>query len=108
MNEGARRSIVERGKSLLPVGLTEVHGRFERGEMVSISETVSGEFARGLVNYGSDDLHRIAGLKSAQIERVLGYRDFDEVVHRDNLARTDVADSQSPQLMDAEGRCQRS
>lgn len=108
VNEGARRSIVERGKSLLPVGLTEVHGRFERGEMVSISETVSGEFARGLVNYGSDDLHRIAGLKSAQIERVLGYRDFDEVVHRDNLARTDVSDMQSTQLVDEEERCQRS
>ena len=88
VNEGAMRSIVENGKSLLAVGIVGVSGAFDVGDMVSLREERVGEFARGLVNYRSQDINKVMGLRSNQIEKALGFRDFDEVVHRNNLVRT--------------------
>ena len=80
----ARSALAEKSKSLLPSGVRAVSRVFEPGDVVSL---VAGgaEFARGLTNYGSRELERIKGLKTAQIEAVLGYKPADEVVHRDNL-----------------------
>jgi glutamate 5-kinase len=63
----------------------EVDGQFRAGEVVALTEFDGQEFARGLVNYDAEELRRIRGAKTAEIEKALGYKGFDEVVHRDNL-----------------------
>jgi glutamate 5-kinase len=73
------------GRSLLPRGLTGVDGSFEFGDAVDVVAPRGEVLARGLVNYGSDALARIAGRHTSEIAGVLGAKDFDEVVHRDNL-----------------------
>jgi len=87
VDEGASKALMEGGKSLLPVGVTEVEGDFEAGDVVSVIAESGGrrEIARGLVNYASSDLRRIKGCKSKDIPKRLGHRDFDEAIHRDNL-----------------------
>ena len=85
VDAGAREALVRLGRSLLPSGVKEVSKGFAAGDVVSLVAEGS-EFARGLTNYGSEDLKRIRGLKTSQIEQVLGGKPADEVVHRDNLA----------------------
>ncbi|HYB71209.1 MAG TPA: glutamate 5-kinase [Candidatus Bathyarchaeia archaeon] len=85
VDAGAKKALTERGKSLLPSGLVEVDGQFHAGEVVALSEFDGPEFARGLVNYDADELRRIRGSKTKDIEKALGYKGFDEVIHRDNL-----------------------
>lgn len=85
VDDGAREALCHRGSSLLPSGLTEVRGEFERGEAVEIAGADGRPFARGLAGYGAAELARLRGLRSADIERVLGYKYLDEIVHRDDL-----------------------
>jgi glutamate 5-kinase len=85
LDAGARRAVVEHGRSLLPKGITEVGGRFGAGDCVSCIDPEGTEIARGLVNYGSEDLARIKGRHTDEIQSILGYRLGDEVVHRDDL-----------------------
>ena len=77
------------GKSLLPAGVTEVVGTFERGDLVTLHGPDRVIRGRGLVAYASDDARQISGLKSREIETALGYRGRDEIVHRDDLVRAD-------------------
>ena len=79
-----------RGKSLLPSGVITVEGDFERGEPVDLVGPGGQTFARGLVTYSATELRRLAGRKSADIESLLGYRDLDEAVHRDDTALLEV------------------
>ncbi|WP_440997281.1 glutamate 5-kinase [Arhodomonas sp. SL1] len=85
LDAGAARVLREDGRSLLPVGVTRVDGRFIRGEMVTCVDPQGREVARGLVNYGSQDARRLVGVPSSRIEAVLGYVDEPELIHRDNL-----------------------
>ncbi|HEY7435649.1 MAG TPA: glutamate 5-kinase [Methylomirabilota bacterium] len=85
VDAGAKKALTERGTSLLPSGLVEVAGEFHAGEVVSLTQLDGQEFARGLVNYDSGELRRIRGAKTKDIEKALGYKGFDEVIHRDNL-----------------------
>lgn len=85
VDEGARKALVERGKSLLASGITRVEGEFQAGDMVGIGGDDGSEFCRGLVNYSSGELAKIQGEKTDRIEAILGYKYYDEVVHRDNL-----------------------
>jgi len=85
VNEGAKKMIRERGKSLLAVGITGVVGSFASGDMVKILDADGNQIARGFVNYSADEVEKIRGRKSSNIESILGYKDFDEVVHRDNM-----------------------
>ncbi len=82
---GARSALLHRGKSLLPAGITDVEGQFDAGASVRIVDGAGEVIARGLVNYGSDDIRRIMRHKSTEIAALLGHKDFDEVIHRDNL-----------------------
>ena len=84
LDAGAVRALSE-GKSLLPVGVLEVQGEFERGAALACLSPAGKEVARGLVNYGSSDARRIARHASAEIEALLGYIDEPEMIHRDNL-----------------------
>lgn len=86
VDEGARRAVVEQKKSLLPSGIRAVQGDFDKGDPVDLADEAGTVFARGLSAYDADELRRIAGRKSSEIEAVLGYRYLDEAVHRDDLA----------------------
>ena len=84
VDDGAMRALSS-GKSLLPAGVTEVAGDFRRGDVVDVRDRGGRMLARGLVAYAAEDARRIAGRKSAEIERLLGFRGRDEIVHRDDL-----------------------
>jgi glutamate 5-kinase len=92
VNVGAKESLTTRGKSLLPVGIVKVEGDFEVGDLVSLVDAHGNEFARGLTNYSSADTTKIIGLRTSQIAKALGDKDFDEVVHRDNLVVISMRD----------------
>ncbi|MCC7257721.1 MAG: glutamate 5-kinase [Gammaproteobacteria bacterium] len=85
IDEGAERALAA-GRSLLPVGVVAVAGRFGRGDAVTIRNRDGRDLARGLVAYDSDEARRIQGRRSDEVEALLGYRGRDELVHRDNLA----------------------
>jgi glutamate 5-kinase len=85
IDEGAERALAA-GKSLLPVGVVAVEGSFGRGDAVTIRNRAGRDIARGLVAYGSDEARKIQGRRSEEIEQLLGYRDRDELIHRDNMA----------------------
>lgn len=82
---GAAKALKEQGKSLLAVGVKAVSGEFERGELVSCVDEAGLEVARGLINYGYSDAKLILGKSSAEFEKILGYADDAEIIHRDNL-----------------------
>ena len=88
LDAGATRVLQAEGRSLLPVGVTQVEGQFKRGEMVACLDPAGGEIARGLVNYDAQAAVKLAGRPSDQIESVLGYVTEPELVHRDNLVLT--------------------
>ena len=81
---------LRRGKSLLPAGVVDVAGNFERGDCVIIRTGSGAEAGRGLSAYASADIARIAGHKSGEIEAILGYRGRDEIIHRDDLVVTET------------------
>jgi glutamate 5-kinase len=85
VDAGARQAIESASKSLLAIGIVEVVGEFEKGDVVAIRDLSGQEFARGLSNYSTSDARLIAGLRTAQAREVLGSALYDEVVHRDNL-----------------------
>jgi len=85
VDEGAAEVLQKKGKSLLPSGVVRVEGRFDRGACVRICGPDGREFARGLSDYSSTEIARVAGRKSSEIEHILGYRYADVIVHRDNL-----------------------
>ena len=85
LDDGAVRALRTEGKSLLPIGVFEAAGEFERGEVVSCLDSQDREVARGLVNYGSADTRKILRSPSREIEARLGYVDEPELIHRDNL-----------------------
>ncbi|MCK5450842.1 MAG: glutamate 5-kinase [Candidatus Omnitrophica bacterium] len=85
IDEGAEKAIVEKKKSLLPSGIIKVDGTFSDGDVVEVISKERSVIARGLSNYSAVEISKIMGKKSAEIEKELGYKDYDEVVHRDNL-----------------------
>jgi glutamate 5-kinase len=89
VDAGARRALVEFGRSLLPSGVRTVQGQFRVGDPVDIAVDPGRPFARGLAGYGADEIRKIAGLKTSEIERALGYKYLDEIVHRDDLVVLD-------------------
>jgi glutamate 5-kinase len=89
LDAGACRAIVEQGKSLLPSGITRIEGHFEVGASVQCRCPGGQIVAAGLTNYSSTDLAQIRGRKSADIAAILGFRDSDEIIHRDNLVLFD-------------------
>jgi glutamate 5-kinase len=85
VDAGARRAVVEKGKSLLPSGVRSVEGKFDRGDAVRICDGEGREFAKGIAGYSCQELVRIMGRNSTEIETILGYKYGDEVIHRDNM-----------------------
>jgi glutamate 5-kinase len=89
IDEGAARALVERGRSLLPAGVVDVQGSFQIGDTVSCVDRSGRELARGLSAYPADAVKAIKGIGTREIERVLGYSNGDEVIHRDDLVLLD-------------------
>ena len=85
VDSGAAKAIRKQGRSLLPIGIVDVEGDFGVGAAVSCIDPDGVPFARGLVNYNATDVRKLIGLKTSQIEQRLGYKHYDEVIHRDNL-----------------------
>lgn len=85
LDAGAAQVLRDKGKSLLPVGVKTVKGRFTRGDMVVCVDPEGREIARGLVNYNTDEARKIIGKPSSDILELLGYKDDEELIHRDNL-----------------------
>jgi len=84
VDEGAVRALRD-GKSLLPAGVSQVKGRFDRGDAVLVRDPAGLEIARGIAAYSSSDAERIRGRRSSELEQLLGYRGRDEMIHRDDL-----------------------
>jgi glutamate 5-kinase len=88
IDEGAVKAILKNGKSLLPSGIVAVENDFGIGAAVEFQNQRNESLGIGLVNYSSNDINKIKGLKSSRIKQVLGHKSYDEVIHRDNLAIT--------------------
>jgi glutamate 5-kinase len=86
VDDGARAALMKNGGSLLAIGVLDVTGEFEKGDVVAVTNTAGQEFARGLANYTADDTRRVKGLKTDQLRTALeATAVYDEVIHRDNL-----------------------
>lgn len=85
VNYGAKKAILEKESSLLPVGVVDVVNEFKKGEVVSILDENEREIARGMVNYDSEDCKKIAGAHSDDIVKILGHKNYDAIVTRDNI-----------------------
>jgi glutamate 5-kinase len=85
IDDGAVKALLQGGKSLLPSGIISLSGNFEAGDAVYCLDSRGTRVAKGLTNYSSSEIEKIKGKKTSEIERILGYRYSDEVIHRDNL-----------------------
>ena len=85
INSGAIGMLTDKGKSLLSAGIIACEGDFREGDMVSIINEFGDQIAKGLTNYSCSEINQIMGKRSSEIERILGYKEFDEVIHRDNM-----------------------
>ena len=85
LDNGARDALLLKGKSLLPSGVTGIQGDFDIGDAVTCEDATGKAFAKGLTNYNSKEIAKIKGKKTGDIMAILGYKDYDEVIHRDNL-----------------------
>lgn len=86
VNDGAKKALTQEDSSLLPIGVLRVAGDFKRGDVVSIIDPQGFEFARGIANYNCSDCKRIIGQHSDKILQILGYKNYDALVTRDNIA----------------------
>jgi glutamate 5-kinase len=85
LDSGAVKVLKSDGKSLLAVGVKSVYGHFQRGELVTCVDQSGNEIARGLINYSNAETQKIAGKSSLEFEKILGYTDDPELIHRDNM-----------------------
>jgi glutamate 5-kinase len=85
LDAGALSAVCSKGKSLLPIGVREVTGSFQKGAVISLCNLEGEEFGRGLSNYSASDIAKIAGKKSESIIELLGILPYEEIIHRDNL-----------------------
>lgn len=88
VDDGAGKALIQKGKSLLATGITRVDDEFQMGEAVKILDKSGVEIGTGLVNYSSADIRKISGRHTCEIKTALGYKPYDEVIHRDNLVVT--------------------
>ncbi len=85
VDAGAKEALIKKNRSLLPSGVIGCTGRFNAGDTVGIVDENNREFARGITHYSSSEVNKIKGRKTEDVEEILGYKYYDELVHRDNL-----------------------
>ncbi len=92
LDKGAQEAVLRKGRSLLAAGVVELDGHFAKGDVVALRGPDGTEIARGLTNYGHEELVRIKGLRTSQIAGVLGECPYEEVIHRDNMVVTAIGE----------------
>ena len=85
LDSGAVQKLLEEGKSLLPIGVTDVGGDFGRGDVITCVDPTGKPIARGMSNYAITEVKRIMRKPSSEIAAILGYVEEVELIHRDNL-----------------------
>lgn len=85
VNDGAKKALLEKESSLLPIGVVEIKNEFQKGEIVALIDLEGQEFARGMINYDSKDTKKIIGVHSDKILEILGYKNYDALITRDNI-----------------------
>ena len=85
IDAGAQEALLKKKKSLLPIGITKIEGAFQFGDCVGILTQRGREIGRGLTNYSSQEVDKIKGVPTNRVQEILGYKYYDEVVHRDDL-----------------------
>ena len=85
VNHGAKKALVEKEKSLLPIGVIDVIHEFNKGDVISIIDEDDQEFARGMVNYDSESCRKVIGCHSDDIIKILGFKNYDAIITRDNI-----------------------
>ena len=90
VDAGAAHAITIQNRSLLPIGIHEIHGEFEKGDTVAVLDPEKKEIARGQSNYSAEEVRRIRGCRSSQIEEILGHRPYENVIHRDSMVVSPV------------------
>lgn len=85
VDDGAKQVLCGAGRSLLSSGVIKIKGEFKIGDLISICDKNSHEFGRGLTNYSAAEIDKIKGVKTSGIQKILGYKYYDELIHRDNL-----------------------
>ena len=100
VDDGAKRALVERGASLLPIGIVGVEGDFGIGARVDLVDGSGAAFAVGLVSYPASEIKRMKGRQSSEFEEVLGYRYVEEIVHREDLVLFDLKGREHQQALD--------
>lgn len=86
VNEGAKKAVIDKNKSILPIGILKINGCFNCGDVISILDENNNEFARGIANYSSDDCFKIKGEHSDNIFEILGHKNYDAIITKDNIA----------------------
>ena len=86
VDEGAVNALLYRGKSLLPSGVIKIDGLFKVGDVISVTDASGVEIARGISNYTHEDAAKILGKRTSEIEKILGHKDYEELIHRNNMA----------------------
>ena len=87
VNDGAKKAVLDKNTSLLPIGIIKVENDFNQGEVVSICDENGAEFARGMVNYNSEECKKLIGAHSDLIVNILGYKNYDAIITRDNITK---------------------
>ena len=85
VNSGAKKALLEKDASLLSIGVLDIEGEFQKGDVVTILDENENEFAKGMVNYGSADCRKIIGVHSDEIAKILGHKNYDAIITRDNI-----------------------
>jgi len=85
VDDGAEKALIQNNHSLLPIGIRDVEGDFPKGALVKIQSIDGRVIAHGLVDYNSVQIRKIMGRPTKEIGQILGSRDYDEVIHRDNM-----------------------
>ena len=85
VNDGAKNALIKEEKSLLPIGIVDVINEFNKGDVVSIVDENGKEFARGIVNYSSNSCKKVIGRHSDNILEILGFKNYDAIITRDNI-----------------------
>lgn len=85
VNNGAKKAMIQQKASLIPVGVIEIINSFKKGEVIGILDEEGKEFARGMTNYSSEQCELVIGKHSDEIEKILGFKNYDNVITRDNI-----------------------
>jgi glutamate 5-kinase len=85
VNDGAKKALVEKKSSLMPIGIIEIINTFKKGDVIGILDKDGKEFAKGMTNYSAKECSLVIGKNSEEIEQILGFKNYDTVITRDNI-----------------------